>query len=493
MKMTNRTYITVLLACLLLPLLVGCQLSFDVVPEDVNIEMSFVRDDSCSSLSYYTITAEPPYDRTLQANFDSSEPVVQDWFGMPEGEVDLDVRLHPTEGDAFQYDLSVDKSWGEQGLLSVSCDDESDIPVLQFDLMNLNAVFTVTDKCRTYSKVELFGQSGIDPENGNVIYQPWFAKQLNRQRVLYYRHDLPEDLPTIMVRVTELLSSTESKTHDFVFKLANVTLSGRVDFLLGCEEISGEAWVQLRYLDTVFNPGDVVAPDGDVDGDATDGDLPVDGDVDGDTDADVEVDGDSQPPDGDQPDGDQSDGDVVDGDQVDGDLDVPVDGDLEVDSACGTEEPIIQYQSLSAESVFNSEASSDGAQIYDTSDTEFSDGQYVRLDATEVGQQLAFDFTVDATWPYTLLLRLVGGSDWGEVSLFIDDRSLPLVLADGSGNSVIDLNIVGLDPNDQTRLSLKGFIPVCLQEGAHILYVRFVSTHSGGNTIGVDEIQLSAQ
>ncbi|RJO73048.1 MAG: hypothetical protein C4523_02200 [Myxococcales bacterium] len=169
------------------------------------------------------------------------------------------------------------------------------------------------------------------------------------------------------------------------------------------------------------------------------------------------------------------------------------DGDVEEtdgDEMCGDVQPLAILKR--AENIFRPDESSppELARIVNSTNTEFEDGTYVQLAATESGGELVFNFDVDLAYKYIFLIDYVCGPNWGEASLFFNDETSPIMRGpEEDPKDRIDLHCpnIGLDEKPLKKIL---YIEKCLPEGEHKLRFRVVgkNQNSEGYTIGVDYI-----
>ncbi|RJO72487.1 MAG: hypothetical protein C4523_03115 [Myxococcales bacterium] len=480
----------------------ACVLNFDVVPDDIDATVSFTREASCADLAGYTIIAKQPYDKTFTAQFGDT-PVVQHWVAMPEEEVPLEVQLAMSDGAIYGYEAKIDKSWGQEIAFSASCDDANPAPVLLIDKIKFIGVFTIAPSCRPFKSLALLELVSVNADTGQAVLTQLATSEIRSRRWQYFwpEPEIPD--PVVVVRLTDGLNCQ----HDFAYR-ADLSLGQRFDFAIGCEpeaevKTCSEAKEALSVSLSV-NGQEVPPYAGD---EETEGEGEGDGDEEALEGEDGDADGDDDATDGDASDGDETptDGDA-DGDTTpDGDLDTSEpEEEEEVDLGCGDVEPQSAIF-LEAEDVFSKDESqpSELANIVDfpgqvdgdddAAEGDVFDGEevppdererYVRLDAEAVGAELVFVITVGQTWPYKPLISYVGGKNWGEVSLFIDDAATPVLRQNGTDR----MNLAY--PSDEWPLGPEAYQAVCLTAGEHRLRVRVVGTQKDAYTAGVDVIRL---
>jgi len=167
----------------------------------------------------------------------------------------------------------------------------------------------------------------------------------------------------------------------------------------------------------------------------------------------------------------------------------PIDGDQE-DICAGDVVPAPVYGS--AESKWNQAKSTPIiAEVYNTAaSTEFGDRTYVRLNAEEAGQKLAFNLDIDTPYYYDIYIDYVKMANWGEAALYLNDSADPILLtAEYHPNSRISLHDPNLTtPGSEQRIQNVTYEPICIPAGEHILYVTVYGkeSNSAGYSLGVD-------
>ncbi len=145
-----------------------------------------------------------------------------------------------------------------------------------------------------------------------------------------------------------------------------------------------------------------------------------------------------------------------------------------------------------AERLFQEDESTpaNAAEIAYSDNPAFEDDTYVRLNADDYDQEMVFEIDIDKEFEYVFMIDFVCGRDWGEASLFLDDGTEPIPLADGSDRINLFCNPGG---NEEKPIRNIDFQPLCIPPNdRHKLRVRVVGKNadSNGYTIGVDYISL---
>ncbi len=448
-------------------------------------QVTFQKEESCRTIDAYTVLAKSPYDTSFSAAFQGTS-VTQEWPEMPEGEIQLEIRLDGSDASigAFAYRPTISRDWGESAVFSLQCDDANPKPVLLLDMMKIVSVVTIRQDCiGWFDKVSLYEEvvnsSSGSSETGLVLSGSAVPQHAEDQgRSLFYLRETNSETPTFQL----WMEGIDGKTHKFRY-VTDSSWGQEYDFTVTCDQETEAVDSRLTVGEHVLTPG---GEDGDIDGDDDEGETDSpDGDDDGDTDGDLPADGDlDQPTDGDDTESESSDGDAE-SETVETEPDL----EAEPDTACGTEDPEFA-RSLEAETAFIKTEShpTEKANVITTENAQISGGQYVRLDAEEVGGELVFEFEVPAHYEYQLYLYFVGGKDYyGRVSVFLDDGADALLRSNGS--AVIDLEVQNIE---EFAFPMESYRLTCLTAGMHRLRVRVVDSGSSGYKAGLDKFWISS-
>lgn len=471
--------------------------------------LSVDRGDCPDTLTNYTIYASKPYDRAFAGSL-SATPTLTTWPALPEGNFSFQTVLDATiDGAAkqFTYTSPINKSWlpeDAQAALTLSCqalaaqsadtcghpdaaylDPAPQKPALLWSLATVNAVFTVAPACNWFTNAELL-RKVKDETSGSVAYSLIGTTDLaNARRGMIYWHT--SELAGGNVEMLLRLTMKGGQVQEGVPFIAPISEGARLDFEIGCDAAKATHFVRLRTGGAILCPGQIPSVDGDTDGESEaaeqeEAEAAEDGDTDGESEAESEADSDTSESDGD-----------LDTEQLEADEEA--DGDSsdteEAEEACGTTNP--DFNTLyTAEATFDKGKSvpSDLAAIVTTTNAQFSDGTYVRLDATETGGELDFTFNLVDPWAYKFLVTFVGGDKgYGIVSLYIDGSPTPLRRSNvpvGQNAEQFDLNFSQIGGRPEWQFTMEPYEPFCLDSGVHTLRVKVVGSTSTGFKAGLD-------
>ncbi len=132
-------------------------------------------------------------------------------------------------------------------------------------------------------------------------------------------------------------------------------------------------------------------------------------------------------------------------------------------------------------------------------------GEYIRLSLTptEFSQtenaEIVLKATVSHDFNYVLRLRYIRSSDWGQVSLYIDDRPERILRTSSESGDweYIDLYVPegALGGRDVLLSDSAGYESVCLEAGEHLLRFRVTGKNaaSNGYTVGLSNDSLDIE
>lgn len=471
------------------------------------------RGDCPDTLSGYMINAYKPYDRGFAGPLGAKAHVTT-WPDLPQESFSFQTVLDAkVDGSTtqFTYTTPIQKTWlpkNNQATLLLSCQvpaaqesescghpdsaylDPAPIkPALLWSLATVNAVFTIPPACNWFTKAELL-RKVKDEASGAIAYTLIGNTELNNGRrgmIYWHAPDLVDGRSELLLRLT----MAGGKIQEDLPFLAPVNEGGRLDFEIGCDPAKATHFVRLRTTEGIVCSGQEPQADGDPDADeessaaeenesTQDGDLEPESDGDN-TDAENDLDPDIT---------------ETDADTENDATDTTDTADTEeAEIACGTTNP--NFNSFySAESTFNKQNSipSDLAAIVTTTNTQFPDGTYVRLDATQTGGELDFTFNLADPWTYKFLITFVGGdTGFGVVSLYIDGSPTPIPRSDvpnGQNADRFDLNFAQIGGRPEWLFTMETYEPVCLSAGVHTLRVKVVGTTSSGYKAGLDRFNI---
>ncbi len=440
-------------------------------------------DASCTDITDYLLEFQAPYSRAFSANFSSSRAVV-DLEEFPTGEMELALQLN----GAYNYPGKLDRSWGAVANYNISCDEVTPKPILSLDLADIVLALSVPEQCNWFAKAEWFEVFAAGPSSDKEALQLLYASNPNTEgRRLIHMLKNGEDTPPLrkfMLRLTD----GNGKLHDFRHTL-DIEAGKLFNYVVACDAGLGKVEIDLQADGEPYDGASDGDEDGDMDGDADSEsseqaeDAETESEIDGDSEI-VESDGDAEA------DVDEIDGDI-DGD-VDGDVDLESEVEAEGESGCDwVDVPDSAFSFYAKDKVLPSESTPGAAvEIVDATDNPAFSGEknYAKLNATEIGHELALRLNIDTTYIYTLLIKYVKSDEWGKVEVYLDDETQPLQLQDGSGSEV-DLASPTGPYNELLPNTATAYDPICLTGGEHVLRLRVSGTESSGYAIGVYRIQ----
>lgn len=489
MKRQTAMRFFVLFAFVLLPMASGFWSCSDSSKPKYDIETEFTRDVSCatstgSKIHAYTLKVGAPYDRSFFSTFDKGDSIIQGWKKVPQGvELPLEIIVTVDEGASpslFTYQTAISTDWVETATFRALCDETSPMPVIVTNYHDYSLVINIPEECGWFNQVKFFE---FQPAASGLI--PISAKPINkgRQTTLWQE---PIDKATPIVRPT--LIDAAGKEHAFDFPLPpqpDGQESLRVDFHVTCDEATSTVFMEASYNGQTYQPGESPS---DADGDVDEESLEI-----SERDTTEQTDGDEAEAETSESLEEETDSTPVE----DGDIDQTTEAEEEIGEeeaeTCGGEMPdpsIVEFEA-EAEGVFAADETNppDAAQVVESDFPDISGGEYVRLSGGEAGHEMVFNLDVATTYEYMLRVYLVGGDDWGDIEIYLDDMDTPLT--DRHGTSLFHLANTTGPVYDDIALSPIEIHPLCLEAGTHKIRIRVATAGEGEIDAGLDRLLIA--